>query len=206
MVNGVPLTTLERYPTYLNYLRDLHCTADEKISSGAIALALGLGEVLVRKDLAFTSCVGKPRVGYIVRDLIAALEGALRCDTRQSAVIVGVGGLGSALLSYNGFEKYGINVVAAFDRDPAKINRDAPKPVLPMEELPQGVRAYGATLAVLCVPAGAAQAVAERIEEAGVKGILCFAPVSLKLSKQVTVRHVDLAANLAMLNAQSAEE
>ncbi len=199
MNNGIPLTTLERFPDYLNYLRDLGCGDDDKISSGVIAKALGLGEVLVRKDLACTGCAGKPRVGYVVRDLIAALEGALRCDTRKNAVIVGVGGLGSALLAYGGFSKYGIDIVAGFDIDPAKQTEENGKPVLPMEYLSDGVKKYGAALAVICVPASAAQGVCDALVDSGITGILTFAPATLRADSRISVRHMDVAANLAIL-------
>ncbi len=199
MNTRVPLTTLERYPDYLNYLRDLNCGEDDKISSGAIAAALGLGEVLVRKDLAFTDCVGKPRVGYITRELIAALENALRCDEEKDAVIVGAGGLGRALLAYGGFNKYGINVAAAFDSDPEKQSEVGEKPVYPVEKMAEVIGRLGVKLAIICVPASAAQSVCDNLVAAGITGILTFAPVVLKVESGITVRQVDLAANLAIL-------
>ncbi len=199
MERKVPLTTLERYPDYLNYLRDLNCEDGDTISSGAIAVALGLGEVLVRKDLAFTESVGKPRVGYVVRELIAALEGALRCDVDKTAVIVGAGGLGRALLAYGGFNKYGINIAAAFDSDPEKQGETGGKPVYPTEKMAEVIGELGVKLAIICVPASAAQTVCDGLVKAGITGILTFAPVVLKVDKGVTVRQVDLAANLAIL-------
>ncbi len=202
MNKNVPLTTLERFPDYLNYLRELNCAENEKIASGAIAQALGLGEVLVRKDLAYTSCVGKPRVGYVVCDLIAALERVLGCENKRNAVIVGAGGLGRALLSYGGFIKYGIDVVAAFDNDLDKCKTDVGgKPVLHIDELNEGIKKFNAELAVICVPTSAAQNICDKLVKSGIKGILTFAPVNLKVDESITVRYVDLAANLAILNS-----
>lgn len=195
----VPLTTLERYPDYLNYLRDLDYGETDTISSGAIASALGLGEVLVRKDLAFTESVGKPRVGYVIKELIAALQGALRCDVEKNAVIVGAGGLGRALLAYGGFDKYGINMVAGFDCDPEKQYDVCGKRVYPTEKLADVIAEYGAKLAIICVPSQAAQSVCDNLVAAGITGILTFAPVVLKVKESITVRQVDLAANLAIL-------
>lgn len=204
METKVPLTTLERYPDYLNYLRDLNCGENDTISSGAIASALGLGEVLVRKDLAFTESVGKPRVGYVIKDLIAALEGELRCGVEKDAVIVGAGGLGRALLAYGGFGKYGINMVAAFDSDPEKQSEAGGKPVYAVQKMAEVIAERGIKLAIICVPASAAQAVCDELVACGITGILTFAPVVLKVEKEITVRQVDLAANLAILASMNA--
>ncbi|MDE7214762.1 MAG: redox-sensing transcriptional repressor Rex, partial [Clostridia bacterium] len=107
MKSTIPVMSLQRLPVYLNYLKTL--SNQEFISSGAIARALNMGEVLVRKDLAFTSAQGRTRVGYKTGELIAALEEYLGCNEIKNAVIFGAGGLGSALLSYGGFGNYGIN-------------------------------------------------------------------------------------------------
>ena len=119
MNKDIPVISLQRLPIYLNYLKSL--PEDRTyVSSGLIAEALGMGEVLVRKDLAYTSATGRPRVGYVAKELISALEDFLCCNGRRSAVIAGVGALGRAVLSYGGFANYGIEIVAAFDSDVAK--------------------------------------------------------------------------------------
>ena len=199
MTRDIPEISLQRLPVYLNYLKSL--SDDEKyISSGAIAQALGMGEVLVRKDLAYTSSSGRPKVGYVRNELIAALEEYLGCNTPKSAILVGVGGLGRALLAYGGFSKYGIEVVEAYDSDPAKIGQSvAGKPVRDVAELYSGVGVHCPVLAMLTVPASAAQGVCDLLVEAGVKGILNFAPVQLKAPESVTVRNIDVAASLAIL-------
>lgn len=199
MIRDIPEISLQRLPVYLNYLKSL--SDDEKyISSGAIAQALGMGEVLVRKDLAYTSSSGRPKVGYVRTELIAALEEYLGCNTPKNAILVGVGGLGRALLAYGGFSKYGIEVVEAYDSDPAKIGQSvAGKPVRDVAELYSGVGDHCPVLAMLTVPASAAQGVCDLLVEAGVKGILNFAPVQLKAPESVTVRNIDVAASLAIL-------
>ena len=159
-----------------------------------------MGEVLVRKDLAYTPAHGKTRVGYMRSELIAALEEYLGCKDKKNAVIFGAGELGSALLSYGGFGNYGIEPVAAFDVDPAKIGSEiAGKPVLSADLAKEGIEKYGAKLAVICVPAKQAQAVADVLAECGVKAVLNFAPVLLKMPRDCNVRNIDLAANLAIL-------
>lgn len=201
MIKEIPEISLQRLPIYLNYLRSLEKEKNRYISSGAIALALGMGEVLVRKDLAYTEAIGKPKVGYVTEELIWALESFLGCNDEKNAVIVGVGGIGRAVLGYGGFKNYGIEMVAAFDSDEKKIGTYiAGKPVLSTEEFKEGLKKYNAELAVLTVPAHAAQAVADKLFEAGIKAILNFAPVLLSAPQNVVVRNVDVAASLAVLS------
>ena len=163
MSRDIPEFSLQRMPVYLNYLRTLPDDGTYNyISSGAMAQALGLGEVLVRKDLAYTGCAGRPKVGYPRVELIAAIEKFLRINDKKCAVLVGAGGLGSALLSYGGFENYGIELVCAFDTSPEKIGTYiGGKPVLSMDELNEGCKKYGAVMAIIAVPAPAAQQTAE---------------------------------------------
>ncbi|MBO5328398.1 MAG: redox-sensing transcriptional repressor Rex [Clostridia bacterium] len=201
MINEIPEISLKRLPVYLNYLRNLDKEKNKYISSGAIALALGMGEVLVRKDLAYTEAVGRPKIGYLTEELITALESFLHCNEVRNAVIVGVGGIGRAILGYGGFKNYGIEMVAAFDSDEKKIGTTvAGKPVLSTTEFKSGLKQYNADMAVLTVPASAAQAVANELYEAGIKAILNFAPVQLTYPKHVIVRNIDVAARLAVLS------
>lgn len=199
MTRDIPEISLQRLPIYLNYLKSLP-EGDKYISSGAIAAALGMGEVLVRKDLAYTSSSGRPKVGYVRAELVAAIEEYLGCNKKKNAVLVGVGGLGSALLSYGGFSKYGIDIVEAFDSDPEKIGTTVGgKAVRGDDELASVVNKYGALLAIVAVPAVAAQQVCDCLAASGVKGILNFAPVQLKAPESVVVRNIDVAASLAIL-------
>lgn len=201
MDREIPQISLQRMPQYLNYLKGMSANK-RHVSSGHIAEALGLGEVLVRKDLAYTSAVGRPRVGYVTVELIAAIEDFLCCNGRKNAVIVGYGALGKALLGYNGFSHYGIEMVAAFDNDREKINlSDTDKPVYFVGELNEKVKEYNAVLAVVCVPAASAQEVTDLLVNSGIKAILNFAPINLKVPDGVEVRQIDMAANLAILSS-----
>ena len=151
---GISKLTLQRLPTYLSYLRTLPQEEGAAISAAAIALALGLGEVQVRKDLATVSDAGKPKVGYLIADLMRDLEHFLGYGTRNRAVLIGVGNLGLALLSYGGFADYGLNIVAAFDNKSALIGSAVDgRPVLDtpfadvlqragLVRLPDGMRLY----------------------------------------------------------------
>lgn len=202
MKKEIPVTCLQRLPVYLNYLKSLKNT-EGYISSGAIARALGMGEVLVRKDLAYTPAQGRTRVGYKCGELIAALEEYLDCNRIAPAVLFGAGGLGSALMSYGGFKNYGIDIVAAFDSDPAKIGTHiAEKPVYSPSEAATVIGATGARLAIICVPARFAQEACQRLVDGGISAILNFAPVLLKVPEGIVVRNIDVAANLAILSSQ----
>ena len=201
MNKDIPVISLQRLPIYLNYLKSMPAEATH-VSSKLIAEALDMGEVLVRKDLAYTSATGRPRIGYVKRELIAALEDFLCCNGRRSAVIAGVGALGKAVLGYGGFVNYGIDIVAAFDSDPQKIGTFvADKPVYDIEEAGKQIPKLKAELAVVCVPAKCAQSVADLLVKSGVKAILNFAPVLIRTPDDVTVRHIDVAANLAILSS-----
>ncbi|MCD8295092.1 MAG: redox-sensing transcriptional repressor Rex [Clostridia bacterium] len=196
----IPVTSLQRLPIYLNYLKTLD---DDivNISSKAIADALNMGEVLVRKDLAYTPATGKTRVGYNRKELIAAIEEYLGCNSKKNAVIFGAGGLGRALLAYQGFKNYGIDIVAAFDTDSKKCGRIAGKPIINYSYAKEGIRKTGACLAIIATPASAAQEVADLLVSCGVKAILNFAPILLSVPDTCVVRNMDVAANLAILSS-----
>ena len=201
MERELPLITLQRMPVYLNYLKSMPA-GTKFVSSGHIAEALDLGEVLVRKDLAFTNAVGRPRVGYVTGELIAAIEEVLCYNGKRPAVIVGYGALGKAILGYGGFGYYGIDIVAAFDSDEKKVGKSAfGKPVFHISGASNEIPRLNAKLAILCVPATSAQEVANLLIDCGVKAILNFAPTTLKTPEGVEVRQIDVAANLAILSS-----
>ena len=201
MSREIPLITLQRMPAYLNYLKGMPA-GTKFVSSGHIAEDLGLGEVLVRKDLAYTAAVGRPRVGYITDELIAAIEDVLCYNGKRHAVIVGYGALGKAILGYGGFGYYGIEIVAAFDNDEKKAGiSPSGKPVYGIGEALEKIPELNASLAILCVPASAAQEVTNLLIKSGIKAILNFAPATLKTPSGVEVRQIDVAANLAILSS-----
>lgn len=192
----IPEICLSRLPVYLNYLRTVRT---EYISSREIAKALGYGEVLVRKDLAYTPAEGKPRRGYSVEELKKAIEEKLTCGNLKRAAVLGAGGLGRALLAYGGFSRYGIEVVAAYDTDPLKAGAEiAGKPVIAESAMRESLERLGVSLIMLCVPASAAREAAASLEGTPVKAILNFAPAQIS-AEGITVRNLDVAANLAVL-------
>ena len=116
MISAVSRQTISRLPVYLGYLRSLEGSLPT-ISATAIAEALSLNDVQVRKDLAAVSSSGKPKIGYVTADLIKELEDFLGYNRPSDAILAGAGKLGRALMSYQGFNAYGLNIVAAFDTD-----------------------------------------------------------------------------------------
>jgi redox-sensing transcriptional repressor len=178
----------------------------DTISSMELGKTLGLSHAQVRKDLGYFGQFGHPGVGYRVPELIGRLRRILGTDEVSKVMLVGVGNLGRALLSFGGFLQRGFQVVAAFDMDSAKIglrfNGPPPFYVRPMSQMPATTREQQIRLAILAVPASAAQAVAEQVVQAGIGGILNFAPVALRVDDQVAVTSVDLAVHLEQLSFQ----
>lgn len=196
--------TLNRLPSYLRYLYQLDKRDVPTVSSTTIANGLGLNPVQVRKDIALVASVaGKPKTGYATKDLIADLEGYLGYHNTRDAVLVGAGGLGRAILGYDGFRNYGLNIVAAFDVNKDVIGSEVKgKPVYDMQKLGSVVERFKIRLGIICVPSVSAQGVADKMVEAGIKAIWCFAPVHLNLPPDIAVKGEDLAASLALLSMQ----
>lgn len=184
------------------YLRHLAgCPGDAgKVSSGQIADAVGVNDAQVRRDLAALGHLGQRGVGYEARELAAAIRAALGIDRTWRAVLVGVGNLARALLRYQGFRAQGFEIVGLFDADPGKVGQVVEGlAVDSVARLGERVNALRAELAVLTVPAEAAQAVADGLVTAGVRGILNFAPVLLRLPPRVRLVTVDLSIQLEQL-------
>ena len=205
--NAVSKATVSRMPSYLRYLKGEAGKGVQYVSSSAIATALGVSAVGVRKDLALVSSQpGKPRFGFEVVRLIEDIEKFLGYHRWANAVIIGAGGLGRAILAYEGFENYGIHVIAAFDSSPAKVGAVGGKPVYPMDRLKDIVLRFSVRVAILTVPRGSAQEACDEIVRAGVPAILNFAPVYLQVPDGVSVKYEDLAVSLAALCGECAED
>ena len=197
---SVPRAVVNRLSLYLRELQHLVAEGTHTISSGELGQRLNFTDAQVRKDLAYFGHFGYPGIGYRCPELIEAIRGILGTDRVWTVAMVGVGNLGQALLGYRGFATQGFRVVAAFDSDPAKVDRTVEGvPVYPLDRLTQTVRDEEITLGLIAVPATAAQGVADRLVEAGVVGILNFAPVTLSLPESVSLVGVDLATELEQL-------
>ncbi len=193
--------TLKRMPLYLRILKEMQEQGCAYASGVVVAQLLDLDPIVVRKDLAATGVIGKPRLGFPVGSLIMAIEEFLGWRNTMDAVLVGVGSLGTALIKYDGFKQHGLQIVAAFDTDRRKVGkRVAGKVILPVSELTGVVRKLGIQLGILTVPADAAQAVVDQMVKGGIKGIWNFTPVRLHVPDTVILKREDLAAGLAILS------
>jgi redox-sensing transcriptional repressor len=195
----IPDETVRRLPVYL---RGLMVSADqghEHISSQALADFVGVDAWQIRKDLSYFGDFGTPGVGYSIEKLARGIKKTLRLDTIRRAALIGVGDLGSALLSYPGFRIYGLDIVAAFDIDPTKVGEVVNGVEIETAAKIDTLRQREIMLAIVAVPRAAAQATVDQLVAAGVRGILNFAPSKLVAPKRVKVITLDIAMELARL-------
>jgi redox-sensing transcriptional repressor len=192
--------SVRRLPSYLYIARQFQQEGGDYILGTLIAQELNLDSIQVRKDLAITGIIGKPKKGYPAAALIDAIEQFLGWNSPRRAVLVGAGNLGSALLGYPEFKRHGLNIVAAFDKDPGKINIQVHGvPVLPLDTMETQIPDFGVTTAILTVPSSAAQKTAGILIKAGIRGIWNFTNVKLKVPDDVAVQKEDLSSGYAML-------
>lgn len=199
MEQPVPIPSVRRLPLYLRLVRDYRASGAELVSCTRLATDLRVDPTQVRKDLALTGVVGRPKAGYRVEDVIAAIEEFLGWNQRIDAVLVGVGSLGTALLGYD-FSHYGVRIVAAFDVAPEKVGQVVHgREIYPLGYLTSYVAARAVPMGILTVPAEAAPAVAHMLVAGGVRAIWNFTSAALQLPPHVVVERADFSASLAVL-------
>ena len=197
----IPRKTIYRLSIYLRCLARLRDNGIGTVSSEALAKAAGVKSTQLRKDLAYFGTFGTRGLGYVVSELYGKIAEELGTSRLQPVVLVGVGNLGLALLSYRGFEKEGFEIIAAFDAEPhRKRDKLMRQPILPMERLPEFARENGVKMAILSVPAAVAQEVTNTLVQAGIVGLLNFSPIVLDVPEDVIVNNVNLAIELENLS------
>jgi len=197
----IPRKTIYRLSLYLRCLHRLKSNAIRTVSSEALAKAAGVKSTQLRKDLTYFGQFGTRGLGYDVEQLAQMITDLLGTNSLQPVILVGVGNLGLALLSYRGFEQEGFEIVAAFDLDvQRRRNKEVAQPIYPMEKLAEFVRQRGVKMAIVTVPASAAQEVTNTLAQAGITGILNFAPIVLSVPEDVMVNNVNLAIELENLS------
>lgn len=202
----IPEPTLRRLPSYHHLLMALANEGQEYVSCSVIGRALSLDPTQVRKDIALTGIEGKPKVGYDLHELMASIEDFLGWNDTKQAFLVGVGHMGQALLGYQQFNQYGMEIVAAFDNDPAKLGQVySGREVLPLSKLANLARRMHILLGIITTPAESAQYVADQMVAGGIQGIWNFAPVSIDTPQGVIVQDVDLFSSLAILSKRLAK-
>lgn len=197
----VPVPTLERLATYLGYLIDLETSQVETISSTEVEKQTGINAAQFRKDLSYFGEFGKPGVGYNVVDLQNRIARILKIDRDQPVIVLGAGNLGSALVGYPGLREQRFHIVGVFDSSEQKIGRRVWElNVRDIRHLREANAQLAARIAIIAVPASAAQAVAEEAIAAGVRALLNFAPIILKVPDRIVVRNVSFLQELAVLS------
>ena len=191
---------LKRLPGYLSYLRSIPEGNSPYISATALANALGMGEVQVRKDLAMVSDGGRPKIGYLRESLMEDISQFLGYDNTTGAILVGAGKLGQALLGYNGFSAYGLNILAAFDAHPVAEKSEEGRPIYPMEKMESFCRTNKVLMGIITVPAEFAQSVCDQMIKSGIKAIWNFAPTHLDVPANILVQNENMATSLAVLS------
>lgn len=193
-------SVLKRLPGYLAYLKNMPEDSAPNISATALAAALGMGEVQVRKDLAMVSDGGRPKIGYQREALIDDIEQFLGYDNTTDAVLIGAGKLGQALMGYRGFDEYGLNILAAFDIAPHSRVSDEGKPIYSVEQLATFCRSHKVLMGIITVPAEGAQTVAQQLIDCGIKAIWNFSPTHLDVPPHILVQNENMATSLAVLS------
>jgi len=197
----VPRKTIYRLSVYLRCLARLKENQIQTVSSEALAKVAGVKPTQLRKDLTYLGQFGTRGRGYDVAGLSQMISDELGTTRLQPVILIGVGNLGLALLSYRGFEKEGFEILAAFDSEPHRRRATRiPQPILPMEALPAFVQEHKVKMAILTVPAAAAQEVTNLLVGYGITGLLNFAPIVLHVSEAVMVNNVNLAIELENLS------
>lgn len=189
---------LKRLPVYMSYLKSLDPGETEYISSSAVAQALDMNDVQVRKDLAAVcKSSGIPKKGFVVRDLMNGISDFLGYGSGNDAILIGAGNLGMALMSYRGFDNYGINIVAAFDTRPEVIDN---KKIYDISKIRDVCKTLNVKIGIITVPVDSAQQVCDMLVESGILAIWNFAPTHIKAPEDILVQNENMASSLALLS------
>jgi redox-sensing transcriptional repressor len=199
-MSGLPKATVVRLPRYLRLLEDLAPSRDT-VSSDDLALAAGANAANVRRDLSHLDFHGVRGLGYSVRELRDRIRTELGIDNRRRVIIIGAGNLGRALANYGGLAKRGFDVAGVYDNAPKRIGVTiGGVEVRDIRGLETDWESGEFDMAILAVPANAAQQVTDRLVKAGVRLILNFAPVRVRVPDDIQVRQVDLSTELQILS------
>jgi len=202
---AIPPATASRLGLYLRELQHFLRGGSETIKSNVLGNRLGLSDSQIRRDLALFGEFGKRGVGYNVNGLVAALRKALGTDGQWNTVLIGLGNLGNALVRYRGFQQQGFVLRAIFEAEAAKFGAGLSDtylngvPIYDVARLEQLIPGLNVQMAILAVPAEAAQVLVNRLADLGIAGILNFAPVSLSIPEGIESVDVDLAVELQRL-------
>jgi redox-sensing transcriptional repressor len=195
----IPDETVKRLPLYWRALKFMSAQGETHISSHKLADISYINPWQIRKDLSYFGTLGTRGIGYETKKLSKKISDILRLNETQKAALVGVGNLGQALLKYSGFKSYGLEIIAAFDKNHKKIGKNINQVTIDNISKLRELKRSKIHIGIITVPAVEAQEIAVKLVDAGVCGILNFAPLYLDLPKKVTVINIDIALDLALL-------
>ena len=196
----IPRKAVYRLSVYLRCLQRLKANDIRTVSSEALAKAARVKSTQLRKDLTYFGQFGTRGLGYDVEQLSKMISDLLGTTSLQPVILIGVGNLGSALLTYRGFEQEGFEIVAAFDNDASRRRDKTKVPIYEMDRVEEIIHKHTVRMAMVTVPAASAQEVTNRLVDAGISGILNFAPIVLHVPDDVMVNNVNLAMELENLS------
>ncbi|MBD1383155.1 redox-sensing transcriptional repressor Rex [Metabacillus arenae] len=195
----IPQATAKRLPLYYRFLKNLHSSGKQRVSSAELSDAVKVDSATIRRDFSYFGALGKKGYGYNVNYLLSFFRKTLDQDEVTNVILIGVGNLGTAFLHYNFTKNNNTQIIAAFDVDEQKIGTEIGEvPVFHLDELEERFPA-DTPVAILTVPAPAAQSISDRLIECGVKGILNFTPARLSVPDTIRIHHIDLAVELQSL-------
>ena len=202
---NAPKPSLRRMPRYLRCLQRMAKERPEWVSCTHIAEQLDLDPTLVRKDLAMTGITGRPKTGYLLAELVEAIEHFVGWDTPEDAFLIGAGNMGAALLGFGGFQRHGLNIVTGFDIDPGKVGTKIHgKEILHIDQFVDMARRMHVEIGIIACGVASAQQVADTMVEGGIRAIWNFAPIKLQIPENVIIEYEDLSATLAVLSRKLA--
>lgn len=195
----IPQATAKRLPLYYRFLSNLHNQGKQRVSSKELSEAVKVDSATIRRDFSYFGALGKKGYGYNVNYLLTFFRKTLDQDEMTKVALIGVGNLGTAFLNYNFMKNNNTKIEMAFDADQGKVGSDiGGVPVYHIDDLEEKLDGK-ISVAILTVPSGAAQSIAERLISAGVVGVLNFTPARITVPDKVRVHHIDLAVELQAL-------
>ncbi|MFC0190487.1 redox-sensing transcriptional repressor Rex [Fictibacillus aquaticus] len=196
----IPQATAKRLPLYYRFLKNLSVSGKQRVSSAELAEAVKVDSATIRRDFSYFGALGKKGYGYNVNYLLSFFAKTLSQDETTPVALIGVGNLGTAFLHYNFTKNNNTMIQLAFDVDPNKIGTEiADVPIYHINDIKKELATREIDVAILTVPVGAAQPIADDLAEAGIKGILNFTPARLTVPPHIRVHHIDLAVELQSL-------
>jgi len=196
----IPQATAKRLPLYYRFLKNLHTSGKQRVSSAELSEAVKVDSATIRRDFSYFGALGKKGYGYNVNYLLTFFRKTLDQDELTKVALIGVGNLGTAFLNYNFLKNNNTKIACAFDVDLSKMGTMIREvPVYHMDELEKVIMEEQISVAILTVPAPVAQMITDRLVNANVKGILNFTPARLNVPPSIRVHHIDLAVELQSL-------